>query len=119
MSDSGETPSPTEATSPLTGDWPAQAADAVVDLVETVRDRTIGPLLMVVRALVYGIIIIVVATMAIVLLGIGAFRVVDSYLPAQLVGLPADEVWPSYLFLGLLFTIAGMTCWRFRRPKQR
>jgi drug/metabolite transporter (DMT)-like permease len=116
MSDAGETPRPTEpdvattgAANPLTGDWPAQAADAVVDLVGTVRDRAVEPLLTVVRALVYGIVIVVTATIAVVLVIVALIRGLDLLIPG--------EVWSAYLVLGAIFTLSGMWFWSRRRPR--
>ena len=96
--------------SPLTGDWPAQAADAVVDLVGAVRDRTIGPIMLVARALVYGILVLVLATVAVVLLVIALVRVTDWLVPG--------EVWSAYLVLGSLFTAGGLVLWSMRRPRR-
>lgn len=92
----------------LTGDWPAQAADAVVDLVDTVRDKTVEPLLKVARAVVYGVLIAVVGTMALVLSVIFAIRIIDVYLPG--------DVWSAYLLLGSIFTVAGFVLWSRRKP---
>lgn len=107
MSVDGETSRPTDPTPPLSGDWPAQAADAVVNVVATVRDRTVGPLQFIARAIVYGLVIIPVAIMATTLVIIAAIR-----------GLTAavGEVWISYLILGLVFTLLGLVSWSKRRP---
>ena len=99
----------TPTTPPLTGDWPTQATNAVVDLVGTVRDRTVEPLLKLARALVYGLLIMIVATSAAVLVVILAIRVLDVYLPG--------EVWSAYLVLGTVFTLAGFFCWSRRTPR--
>lgn len=100
-------PEPAPATASLTGDWPTQAADAVVDLVGTVRDRTVEPLLKLARAVVYGLLILIVALTAAVLLIIVGIRVLDVYLPG--------EVWSAYLLLGSVFTVAGLVCWSRRK----
>ncbi|MDZ7677612.1 MAG: hypothetical protein U5K29_03565 [Acidimicrobiales bacterium] len=94
------------AAAALTGDWPAQATDAVVDLVGTVRDRAVEPLLKVARAIVYGLLITVVAITAVVLVVILAIRMLDAYLPG--------EVWSAYLLLGGVFILAGFICWSRR-----
>jgi hypothetical protein len=81
------------------GDWPAQAADAIVNAVETVRDRTTTPIMKIARGLVFGVfagtIIIVIA----VLMVIGVVRLLDEALPSG--------VWLPYLILGALFTSVG------------
>ncbi len=94
---------------PLTGDWPAQAADTVVDVVGSVRERVIEPLLKIARVVVYGLLISVAALVALVLLLIALVRMLDSYLPG--------EVWSAYLLLGGLFTIGGVFCWSQRSSK--
>ena len=48
-------PSVGSASSLIGGDWPAQAADAIVNAVETVRDRTTTPIMKVARGLVFGV----------------------------------------------------------------
>ena len=103
----GTTPTPSDPPPPLTGDWPAQAADAVVNLVGVVRDRTIAPLLTVVRALVYGMVIMLVAIMAIALVLIALVRLLDIALPG--------EVWSAYLLLGVVMTAAGFFLWSRRK----
>jgi|SRR5690606_23503548 hypothetical protein len=95
---------------PLTGDWPVQAADLVVDVVSTVRDRTLGPIMLVARALVYGILVTVLALTATILLLIAVVRFVDWLVPG--------EVWSAYLVLGTVFTIGGLVMWSQRRPRQ-
>ena len=103
------TVSPADASRPLTGDWPAQAADVVVDLVATVRDRTVGPAQLVARVVVYGVLIVPLACMALVLVLIGLIRALDIAIPG--------EVWSAYLVLGALFTLVGLFLWGQRRPK--
>lgn len=99
-------PSVGSASSLIGGDWPAQAADAIVNAVETVRDRTTTPIMKVARGLVFGVfagtIIIVIAVLAI----IGVVRLLDEALPSG--------VWLPYLLLGVLFTVVGALLFRRR-----
>lgn len=99
-------PSAASAASLVGGDWPAQAADAIVNAVETVRDRTTTPIMKVARALVFGVfagtIIITIAVLAI----IGLVRLLDEALPSG--------VWLPYLILGVLFTVLGALLFRRR-----
>lgn len=99
-------PSVGAASSLIGGDWPAQAADAIVNAVETVRDRTTTPIMKIARGLVFGVfagtIIIVIAALAI----IGAVRLLDEALPSG--------VWLPYLILGVLFTVVGALLFRRR-----
>lgn len=91
-------------------EWPAQAADAVVDLVGRVRDATTGPVLTVMRGVVYGTAILILGITALVILVVGAIRTLDTLLP--------QEVWSAYLLLGLVFTAVGLVLWRKRRSPE-
>ena len=99
-------PSVGSASSLIGGDWPAQAADAIVNAVETVRDRTTTPIMKIARGLVFGVfagtIIITIAVLAI----IGVVRLLDEALPSG--------VWLPYLILGVLFTVVGGLLFRRR-----
>lgn len=88
------------------GDWPAQAADAIVDTVGKVRDRTTGPIMKIARGLVFGVFIGTVAITITVLLIVGSIRLLDKVLPSG--------VWLAYLLLGLVFTIGGALVFRKR-----
>jgi hypothetical protein len=101
--------SSTGATTALTGDWPVQAADAVVDLVDTVRQRTVEPLLKIARAVVYGLLVVVAGVTSLLLVVILGIRMLDVYLPG--------DVWSAYLLLGSLFTLLGIVCWAKRPPR--
>jgi hypothetical protein len=94
------------ASSLIGGDWPAQAADAIVNAVETVRDRTTTPIMKIARGLVFGVfagtIIVAIAVLAI----IGAIRLLDEALPSG--------VWLPFLILGVLFTVVGALLFRRR-----
>ena len=90
----------------LGGDWPKQATDAIVNLVDSVRDRTTGPATTAVRGVVFGVFAgvlgIVVGVMAI----IAAVRLLDEILPSG--------VWLPYLILGLVFVLVGALVFRKR-----
>ena len=96
----------------LSGDWPVQAADAIVNGVDTLRDKTTGPIQKAARALVYGLLAAVLGTMVAILLLIGLIRLVDS-----IVGIFMDEprIWVTYLIVGVLFTVVGAFVFRRRR----
>ena len=103
-------PSIGSSSSLIGGDWPAQAADAVVKAVETVRDRTTTPIMKIARGLVFGVfagtILIVIAVFAI----IGLVRLLDEALPSG--------VWLPYLILGVLFTVVGAILFRRRNAPE-
>lgn len=98
-------------------DWAAQAADSVVNLVDSVRDKTTGPALTAVRAVVYGTFAGIVGLAALVVFIIGAVRVLDVYLPDSVFG--DDHVWVVYLFLGAAFSAVGGVSWRRRKSPIR
>lgn len=94
-------------------DWPAKAAETIERLVGSVRDKTTGPAITAARAVVYGTFAALVGSAVLVLLIIGAVRVLDTYLPDSVFG--EDHIWAAYLILGLLFVIAGAVLWARRR----
>lgn len=87
-------------------DWADQAADTVVKVVDAVREKTTGPVLTAARAIVYGLIGVFAALVALILLTIALVRVIDVYLPA--------EVWSADLLIGVAFTVSGLLVWRKR-----
>lgn len=88
------------SSSVVPAEWPKQAADTVVDTIAKVRDKTTKPAIVASRALVYGIIIAVVGSVAAVLLMVGAIRLLDNYLPG--------EIWTIYLGFSVLFSAIGV-----------
>ncbi len=91
-----------------TPDWGADATERFVTLVDNVKVKTTGPLLKVLRAVVYGIVAAVMGIMLLFLLVIGLIRLVNAYLPG--------DVWAAYLLLGTIFLIAGLFTWTKRTP---
>lgn len=98
-------PSP-PPTGPIPEDWPRLATDQVVKVVDTVRDKTTGPVLAASRYLVYGLILAAAASIIAVLGLIGTVRLLDILLPR--------EVWLVYVLLGTAFCIGGAVCWSKR-----
>jgi Flp pilus assembly protein protease CpaA len=94
---------------PRSPDWPAQAADRVVSVVDTIRDKTTVPLTTVARGLVYGLVAGVMGAAALILLAIAGVRAVDVALPGG--------VWLAHLVIGMFFTLAGLFLWSKRRRK--
>jgi hypothetical protein len=89
-------------------DWPAQAADTIVETVDKVRDKTTRPAQVAARAVVYGLLGAVVGTIAVVLLLIGLIRALDNWVPG--------EIWTKYAGIAVVFTVAGI--WALRRANQ-
>lgn len=82
-------------------DWTDKGADYVESAVTTLRDRTIVPARTAAKGLVYGTLAAFFLSLALLVLAIGAFRLLN-------VGLP---VWASYLLLGGIFVALGTLCW--------
>jgi len=105
---------PEKASSPATGitsdQWPAEAADFVVRTVETVRDKTTGPVIKVVRGAVFGLLAAFMGLLAFVLFAIALVRVITVYLPG-------NKVWYADLIVGGLFTVAGIALWTQTRAR--
>lgn len=91
---------------PSAQDWTVQVADTIESVVGSIRDKTTVPLQTVARALVYGLLIAVAGTAALVLTTILLVRLGSYVLP----------VWAVDAILGGLFTLAGLFLWRKRRP---
>lgn len=89
---------------PSTSDWPAQATDTIVNLVDQVRAKTTGPAITVARGLVFGVIVGVLGLLTGVLLLIFAVRLTTEILDLIWEG---AGVWLTYLLYGVLFTVVG------------
>jgi hypothetical protein len=88
----------------IPAEWPAQAADTIVDTITKVRDRTTKPALLAARAVVYGVVAAVVGTIAFILVLILIVRCYDVWVPGP--------VWPIYAFFAVVFSIAGLVALR-------
>jgi hypothetical protein len=99
----------TASTRPAGAQWPAQAADLVVEVVDAVRDKTTTPVLTIARAVVYGTAIVFLAITSVVLLIVAMIRFIDVWLPG--------DVWSAYLLLGTLMLVGGLVLWATRRPR--
>lgn len=103
-----------EGTQPLSDDWPSQAADTIVRVVGTVRDKTTGPAITAARAVVYGLLAALLGLTAFVLVAIAAVRILDVYLPESVFG--PTHTWAAHLLIGIVFSLAGLVAWTKRRP---
>jgi hypothetical protein len=81
------------------GDWPAQFADVIVGAVDYVRQNTTTRAVTAAKAVVYGVVVAVVAFSLLVVSVIGAVRVLDIILPRG--------VWLAHLLVGLVCTAGG------------
>lgn len=81
-------------------EWPGQAADAIVDTIAKVRDRTTKPAIVAARGLVYGLMALIVGHVAAVLLLIVVVHMWDNWFPGH--------VWVLYAILFVAFSTAGL-----------
>jgi Putative Actinobacterial Holin-X, holin superfamily III len=90
-------------------DWPAQAAGAIEQAVQVVREKTVVPAQKATKVVVYGLLTTFFVLTAVTLLIIGLFR--------GLVIL-TGEVWIAYLICGGILILVGAFCWmlRFKAP---
>ncbi len=87
-------------------DWPAQAADVIVEQVGKVRDKTTGPALKIARYVIFGAFATLLGTVALLLFVIGAVRALDVYLPDAAFG--ETHMWAAHSLLGALFVLGGL-----------
>jgi hypothetical protein len=77
-----------------------RALDTIDHVVAVVNDKAIRPAIVAARAIVFGVIIGVVALVVVVLLSVGFIRLTTDYLFHY-------RVWVSYLALGAIFLVGG------------
>ncbi len=97
-------------------EWPAQATDALVKAVDSVRDKTAGPATSIARGVVYGLLAAVVGTAALVLLLIVLVRVIDvgvgELLDVVDIERRGRSTWIAHALVGILFLLPGLWAWR-------
>ncbi len=89
------------------GDLPTRGADWIDTVVELLRDKTVRPVTLVARVVVFGIIIFAAAVTTVVLLSITLIRLLTVYAFD-------GRVWLSDLVVGVLFVIIGIVAWSQR-----
>ncbi len=99
---------PASAIPGLPPDWPQQATTRVVDLVDNVRSKTSGPAIRISRAIVYGLVALILVLIALPLLLIGLTRLLNY-------AVPGGVQW-VYFIIGGVFTVGGLLLWS-RRPR--
>ena len=107
MSEPDASPLPASGSSGLVdnllgGNWPAQAADKIETIVDSVRIKTTGPAITVSRIVVFGLVAALLGLAALVLVLVTVLRVLDIFL----------DVWLAYLVLGAVLTLSGLYFWR-------
>jgi hypothetical protein len=88
-------------------DLSAKAADTIDLIVDTVHDRAIRPMLVLARAVAFGMLAAVLGLMVMVLASVALLRLLDVYVfPGR--------VWASYTLLGTIFVAVGLFVWTLR-----
>jgi hypothetical protein len=85
----------------FTDDLSNHALDTIDSVVAAVNDKAIRPAIVAARAIVFGVIIGVIALTVAILLSVGFIRLTTDYLFHY-------RVWVSYLALGALFCGGGL-----------
>ena len=103
------------AGNPLTNpNWAPELADTVERLVGQVRDRTTGKVVVVVRALVFGVVVACTAMAAAVLSIILGTKLVQRLVNIGGAVDADSSVWVSYVVMGGILTLGGLLCMRKR-----
>ena len=84
-------------------DWTADLLDRLDHFIDVVRSNTTDRLVRIARLLVFGLIAVIVGSMAGILALIAVIRILDVVLPR--------EVWLPYVLLGAIFLAAGLFLW--------
>ncbi len=87
-------------------DWTKDLLDRLDHYIDVVRSNTTDRLVRIARLVVFGVVTVIVGSMAAVLALIALVRVLDVVLPR--------EVWLPYVVLGAIFLIAGLFLWSKR-----
>lgn len=85
-------------------DLPAKATDRVDQLVELLRDKTVRPLTLAARAIMFGVIVFAASVVTVTLLSITLVRILTVYAFD-------GRVWLSDLVVGLFWVAAGLVLW--------
>jgi hypothetical protein len=99
--------------------WGDQAADTIESVVLGVKEKTTVPLQTAARAVVYGLVLTIVATIFLIVVVVVVVRIADVWLLGW-AGRAHGHVRLSIAYgaLGMLFTFAGLWCWsRGAAPK--
>jgi hypothetical protein len=84
----------------VAADWPEKAVDAIDHAIATVNDLAIRRIVLAGRAVIFGLIILAMATVVTVVLSVSLVRLLDVYAFG-------GRTWASYLLLGGLMSGGG------------
>jgi hypothetical protein len=91
-------------------DLPVKATDRIDQLVELLRDKSVRPLTLAARAIMFGIIVFAASVVTVTLLSITLVRILTVYVFD-------GRVWLSDLLVGLLWVAAGLLLWWLRTDR--
>ena len=80
---------------------PGKAADLIDDFVDHIHTKVVRPIILVARGIVFGLLMVSVAILAIVVGAVGALRLFNVYLFH-------GHVWASYAIIGVVLFGAGL-----------
>ncbi len=107
-----EPKSSSAASAALGEQWPTQATDAIVDVVQKVAGKTTTPIQKIGRAVVYGTFAAIVGVTAVVLSAVVAVRLLNNYVFHH-------HVWAAHVLVGALFVIASALLWTKAKASDR
>ncbi|MDQ4089221.1 MAG: hypothetical protein M3163_02795 [Actinomycetota bacterium] len=84
-------------------DWTKDLLDRLDHYIDVVRSNTTDRLVKVARLVVFGVIAVILGSMAGIVALIAAIRILDVILPR--------EVWLPYMLLGAIFLVLGLFVW--------
>ncbi|HET9061500.1 MAG TPA: hypothetical protein VFN61_16405 [Acidimicrobiales bacterium] len=103
-----------EATVAAPADWVSNATEKVIAGVDKLKSRTTRPAVKAMRAIVYGIAVLVALVAAVIFAVIGVVRIWDAYLPISPLG---RRVWTGYIVIGGLLFLSGAALLSRRQAK--
>ena len=98
--------------------WAPNLADTIDKYVATVRDKSTVKVILLVRGIVFGVIVALAATAALVLSVILATKLIQRLARLVLRIDVGSSVWVSYALLGIVFTLVGFILMNKRAPKE-
>ena len=87
-------------------DWTTDLLDRLDHYIDVVRSNTTDRLVKIARLVVYGVIAVILGSMAGIVALIALIRILDVVLPR--------EVWLPYVVLGAIFLVGGVFLWSKR-----
>jgi len=96
-----------EPATPTEEDLTDRAMSAIDNLVDTVHDKFIRPVLLIGRTVAFSFILVFAAIVIAVALGVAVMRLLNVYLFS-------GHEWASWALIGLISLVGGLVIWRKR-----